>query len=91
MTDMYSRDDEKDALLQEQRGFGFAEIVAALEASGLLDDIDHPSPNYPNQRILYVAFNGYAVAVPYVSDDETKFLKTAFYDRRTNKKYLNQD
>ena len=91
MTDTYSWDDEKNALLQEQRGFGFADIIAALEDGGLLDDIDHPSPNYPNQRVLYVALNGYAVAVPYVADGETKFLKTAFYDRRANKKYLNQD
>lgn len=90
MTNTYSWDDEKDALLQEERGFGFAEIVAAVEAGGVLDDVENPSSNFPHQRALIIELHGYAVFVPYVVTEDHKFLKTAYYSRRHTKQYLNR-
>ena len=88
MINAYIWDTEKNKKLFVERGFGFEDIVAEIEMHGVLDDIDHPSPNYPHQRILFVALRGYAVAVPYVMDGDAKFLKTAFLSRRATKIYL---
>ncbi len=90
MTNTYAWDGDKNTRLIAERGFGFAEIVAEIELHGVLDDVDHTNPNYPHQRIMFVALNNYAVAVPYVMDGETKFLKTAFHSRRATKLYLNR-
>ncbi len=90
MTNTYAWDAGKNKKLLAERGFGFEDIVAEIEQGGALDDVDHPSPNYPHQRMLFVALNGYAVAVPYVMDGDTKFLKTAFLSRRATKLYLNR-
>ena len=86
----YIWDAEKNTLLQEARGFGFADIVTAIDEGGLLDDVEHTSPDRPNQRIMYVLLEGYVVAVPYVPNEDSIFLKTAFQDRKANKKYLNR-
>jgi uncharacterized DUF497 family protein len=88
MTNSYNWDAEKNRKLLAERGFGFEEIVAEIEHGGVLDDVEHSSPNYPHQRILFVAVKNYAVAVPYVMDGDTKFLKTAFLSRRATKLYL---
>ena len=90
MTNAYAWDRDKNKKLIAERGFGFEDIVAEIELRGVLDDVDNPSPSYPHQRILFVALNDYAVAVPYVMDGDTKFLKTAFLSRRATKMYLNR-
>ena len=68
--------------------WGFEQIFAEIDMHGVLDDVEHPNPAYPHQRVLFVAAAGYAVAVPYVMDGETKFLKTAFHSRRATGIYL---
>ena len=80
--------EEKNAKLQSERGLSFEQIVAAIEAGGLLDDVSNPSGNFPDQRALVVAVDGYAVLVPYVQGDEGLFLKTAFASRRATRAYL---
>ena len=72
----------------EAWGLSFEQIVAEIEMHGVLDDVENPNPAYPHQRVLFVAVDGYAVAVPYVTDGETKFLKTAFHSRRATRIYL---
>ncbi|CAN7413283.1 hypothetical protein [Pararhizobium sp. LjRoot238] len=60
---------EKNRALKEHsdRHICFEDIVAAIDAGGLLDDIEHPNvEKYPNQRMLVVLFSGYVDAVPYV-------------------------
>ena len=43
----------------------FEDIVAAIEAGGLLDDIEHPNrEKYPGQRVLVVLVNAYVYASP---------------------------
>ncbi len=90
MLSSFTWDADKNALLQAARGFGFEDIVAAIDAGGLLDDIENPSGNFLHQRALVVKLNGYAVFVPYVIEGSAKFLKTAYYSRRETKLYLNR-
>lgn len=82
--------EEKNRSLQEQRGIGFAQIVVAVEAGGLLDDYPHPHPSkYPNQWVMVVAYMNYAHLVPYVVDDEGQvFLKTVIPSRKATRDYL---
>jgi uncharacterized DUF497 family protein len=90
MTNIYDWDNEKNKRLLAERGLNFESIVAVIEQYGVLDDIENPSVNFPEQRALVVAINKYAVLVPYVLDGNTKFLKTAFPSRRATKLYLDQ-
>ena len=67
----------------------FEDVVAAIEAGGLLDDIEHPNRDkYPDQRVLVVLVNAYVYAVPYVPTPEGIFLKTAFPSRRLKAQYM---
>ena len=55
---------EKNQQLQRDRGISFEEIVAAIEAGGLLDELVHPNQTrYARQRLLVVALSGYAYIV----------------------------
>ncbi len=90
MTKPHFWNPEKNAWLKRHRGFGFEDVVEAVESGGLLDDMKHPSAAYRNQRLDIVAIGGDAVVVPYVEEADHIFLKTAFPDRRANRKYLNR-
>ncbi len=89
MTKNFDWDDAKNEKLLAERGLSFETIVAVIEQYGVLDDIENPSANFPRQRALVVAIENYAVLVPYVTDGEAIFLKTAFPSRRATKLYLN--
>ena len=81
--------DEKNVKLQRERGFSFEELVAALEAGGLLADIPHPNQRaYPQQRILIVNMGDYAYEIPCVPDNDHIFLITAFPSRKATQRYL---
>ena len=72
-----------------ERGISFEEIVLAIEADGLLDELRHPNPEkYPNQAILVVALDAYAYLVPYVEEPEYYFLKTVIPSRKATRDYL---
>ena len=88
MANIYAWDPDKNARLSAERGLSFEQIVAEIDMHGVLDDVEHPNPAYPHQRVLFVAVDGYAVAVPYVMDGEAKFLKTAVHSRRATRIYL---
>lgn len=79
---------DKNRLLKAERGFGFEDVVEAIDRGALLDDMPHPSARYANQRILVVNLDGYAIAIPYVEEEDYVFLKTAFPSRQATKKYL---
>ena len=81
---------DKNEWLKQKRGFGFEAVIEAVESGGLLDDVPNPNDSYGHQRLYIVELDGYAVVVPYVEDEEYIFLKTAFHDRKVNKKYLNR-
>lgn len=72
-----------------ERDLCFEAIVAAVEADGLLDVLEHPNPNrYPGQRILVVRLNAYAFLVPFVETDSGLFLKTIIPSRKATRQYL---
>lgn len=81
--------DEKNVKLQRERGFSFEELVAALEAGGLLADIPHPNQRaYPQQRTLIVNMSDYAYEIPCVPDNDHIFLIIAFPSRKATQRYL---
>jgi len=81
-------DPEKNTMLKDQRGFGFEDLVEAIDSGGLLDDLPNPSERYPHHRLYVVNLDGYAIIIPYVEEEDYVFLKTAFPDRKATKKYL---
>jgi hypothetical protein len=84
--------EDKNALLKDERGVSFEEIVYHINHGGLLDTIEHPnSQAYPGQRIFIVNVEGYACLVPFVEDDETLFLKTIIPSRKMTRHYLGGD
>lgn len=79
----------KNADLKAERGISFEEIVLAIEANGLLDELRHPnSERYPNQSVLVVALDGYVYLVPYVEAPDYYFLKTVIPSRKATRDYL---
>ncbi len=72
---------EKNKTLIEKRGISFEEIVAAIETGSLIGELRHPSRD--NQFIMIIMVDGYPWDVPYVvQEDGSKFLKTAFPNRK---------
>ena len=74
---------DKNKVLKKDRGISFEEIVLAIEADGLLDELQHPNPDKdPNQSILVVALEGYVFLVPYVEEQDYYLLKTVIPSRK---------
>jgi hypothetical protein len=79
----------KNETLKIERQISFEEIVLAIEADGLLDQLRHPNPEkYPSQSVLVVAFDGYVYLVPYVEEADYFFLKTVIPSRKATRDYL---
>ncbi|WP_077001111.1 toxin [Variovorax sp. KK3] len=80
---------EKNEVLRADRGISFESIVVAIESGGLLDVLAHPNRSrYPRQRVLVVAWDGYAYLVPFVEEEEYFFLKTVIPSRKATRDYL---
>ena len=80
---------DKNEALKIARSVSFEEIVLALEADGLLDQLRHPNPDkYPNQSVLVVALDAYVYLVPYVEESDYFFLKTVIPSRKATRDYL---
>jgi len=80
---------DKNEALKIERSVSFEEIVLALEADGLLDQLRHPNPDrYPNQSVLVVALDAYVYLVPYVEESDYFFLKTVIPSRKATRDYL---
>lgn len=82
---------EKNAELLAERGISFEQVVVAIEAGGLMQVLSHPNPTrYPRQRVMVVAWDGYAYLVPYVEEDEYFFLKTIIPSRKATRDFLKE-
>jgi hypothetical protein len=80
---------EKNEALKIERSISFEEVVLAIEADGLLDELRHPNPEkYPNQSVFVVALDGYVYLVPYVVESDYYFLKTVIPSRKATRDYL---
>ena len=80
---------DKNEALKVERSISFEEIVLAIEADGLLDELRHPNAEkYPNQSVFVVALDGYIYLVPYVEEPDYYFLKTVIPSRKATRDYL---
>jgi hypothetical protein len=81
----------KNAALKLERSVSFEEIVLAIEAEGLLDNLPHPNAaKYPNQSVLVVALDDYVYLVPFVEENSYYFLKTIIPSRKATRDYLSR-
>ena len=88
---MFRWNHEKNETLKVQRNMSFEEIVLAIEADGLLDELRHPNPEkYPNQSVFVVALDNYVYLVPYVEEPDYYFLKTVIPSRKATRDYLHR-
>ena len=71
----------KSARLKRTRGVSFEEIAQAK----WLDAREHPTR--PGQRIMLFEYRGYVWVVPYVKQDNDKFLKTLYPSRKYTRLY----
>jgi hypothetical protein len=80
---------EKNEALKIERLISFEEIVLAMEADGLLDELRHPNTEkYPNQSVFVVTLDGYVYLMPYVEEPDYYFLKTVIPSRKATRDYL---
>ena len=83
---------EKNAELLAERGLSFEQVVVAVESGGLLQIVAHPNPGrYPRQKIMVVAWDGYAHLVPFVEEADHYFLKTIIPSRKATRDFLQKE
>ena len=65
------------------------QIFLHIERGDLIDVIEHPNQSkYPNQQMLVVKIRDYAYLVPFIEDEDGKFLKTIIPSRKATREYL---
>jgi len=80
---------EKNERLKAERGLSFEQVILHIERGDLIDVIEHPNQSkYPNQQMLVVKIRDYAYLVPFVEDEEGRFLKTIIPSRKATREYL---
>ena len=85
-------DSEKNEWLRKERNISFEDIALLLAAGKLWKTADHPNPEkYPNQRVFLIPIDGYIFFVPFVTENDTIFLKTAFPPPKSNERLLNRN
>ncbi len=88
----YNWDKEKNLLLKQTRGVSFEQIIVLIEEGYLLDILEHPNKEkYAHQKILIVNVNDYIHAIPFVENENERFLKTIIPSRKYTKKYLGEN
>lgn len=88
---IFDWNDDKNQQLKLERNISFETIVVAIEEGKLLDVLEHHNKErYPNQWILIVQIETYAVCVPCLIKDESYFLKTIFPSRKYTQLYLKE-
>ena len=82
---------EKSMALKTSRGICFEDVVFYIGRGDILEDYLHPNQQeYPEQRVMVIAFNNYAYLVPYVENEEELFLKTIIPSRKATRRYLGE-
>lgn len=85
---IYEYSKEKSALLKEQRGISFEEVITVIRAGGVLDVVQHPNfAQYGHQEMYVVLIKNYTYLIPFVKTKNGVFLKTIFPSRKAMKKY----
>ena len=79
----------KNERLKAERGIGFETVVMHIERGNILDVVAHPNQSkYPNQQVIVVEINRYAYLIPFVENEEGRFLKTIIPSRKATRDYL---
>ena len=87
--DHYKWDKEKNEKLKIERDLSFEQVTMHIERGDVLDIVVHPNQEkYPNQQLLVVEINDYAYLVPFVENENGKFLKTIIPSRKATRDYL---
>ncbi len=85
----YKWNHEKNERLKAKRGLSFEQVILHIERGDLIDVVEHPNQSkYPNQQMLVVKIKNCAYLVPFVEDEEGKFLKTIIPSRKATREYL---
>jgi hypothetical protein len=67
-------------------------VLFFIENGIALDVIDNPNQSkYFGQKMYILEINNYIYLVPFVENDEERFLKTIIPSRKAMKKYLKGD
>lgn len=78
---------EKNAWLIANRGIGFEQIIALIEAGKLLQILEHPDQvKYPGQLLYEVDVDGYVYVVPVTLRGTTRVLETIDPSRKATRK-----
>ena len=87
--DYYRWNYEKNLKLKAERGISFEQVVMHIERGDILDVVQHPNQEkYPNQQLIVVDINNYAYLIPFVEDENGKYLKTIIPSRKATRDYL---
>jgi hypothetical protein len=82
----YAFDPEKNAWLIRERGIGFEQIIALIEAGKLIRVLEDPNKaKYPDQMLYEVDVDGYVHVVPVIRTGTTLILKTIYPSRKATK------
>ena len=77
---------EKNLKLIIERGIGFEDIIAILDANGPIALINHPNrKKYPHQHMYIVEIDGYSWVVPFERQGKKAILKTIYPSRKMTK------
>ena len=71
-----------------RKGVGFEECAIAIESNKVLDILENPSSNHPNQHMFILEIQNYAYCAPFVESETELFLKTVFPSRKFTSIYL---
>ena len=84
-------DEEKNQILQLQRGLSFEMVVKCLEKGDILSRREHHNKDkYPNQYIFILKLDLYICYVPFVENENEIFLKTIIPSRKLKKEFKNE-
>ena len=87
--DHYKWNNEKNERLKIERGMSFEQITMHIERGDVLDIVAHPNQKkYPNQQLIVIEINDYVYLVPFVENENGKFLKTIIPSRKATRDYL---
>ena len=85
----YKWNHDKNERLKADRVVGFEQVMLHIERGDLIDVVENPNHSkYPNQKMLVVKIKEYAYLVPFVEDEDVKFLKTIIPSRKATREYL---
>lgn len=89
---IFNWDNDKNEKLKVERSVSFEQVVFCIENKQLLDIIEHPDKEkYRGQKMYVVGIDKYVYLVPFIDNDEERFLKTVFPSRKHTKLYIEQE